>query len=254
MLMEVPTAAEVFLRAIALLKSTTYPYVATNLLEQERPSRNRFLWVMRDTPHRKGARKAEVITYDITPEEVADAVQRAAIGWHFLGVLHGPDDSEDRKAEFKSSGYRSLATEWLFSHDLADLPSFKSPIPIERVESRSDAEHWNRLAGSKVLRPKDWDKHDFDFRQYVMADDVDVYGKVRSVAVGRNSWVSDLWIRPVYRGKGFGKALMAQLLREDKAAGVQNSVLLASKDGARIYPALGYRQIAVMQMFCPRVR
>lgn len=37
--MEIPAAAEVFLRAFALLKSSTYPYVATSLLEHE-PSGN----------------------------------------------------------------------------------------------------------------------------------------------------------------------------------------------------------------------
>ncbi|MBI5706686.1 MAG: GNAT family N-acetyltransferase [Armatimonadetes bacterium] len=252
--MEIPAAAVVFVKAFAMLKSSTYPYVATDLLEQKPASKDRFLWLMRDTPGRKHARKAEVITYGVSPQEVADAVRDWRVGWHFLGVMHESESFEKVKVEFKASGYRSLATEWLFVHDLSSLPSYRSSIPVECVESRADAERLNRLAGGRVLRPADFEEQGVSFRQYVMADDVDVFGKVRSVAVGEDAWVSDLWVRPIYRGRGYGKALMARMLGDDKEAGVRHSVLLASKDGARIYPVLGYRQLAVMQMFCPKQR
>jgi hypothetical protein len=44
---------------------------------------------------------------------------------------------------------------------------------------------------------------------------------------------------------------MSALLADDRAHGVESSVLLASSDGARLYPHLGYRRLGVLQIFCP---
>ena len=45
--------------------------------------------------------------------------------------------------------------------------------------------------------------------------------------------------------------MLAKMLRDDRAAGVRQSVLLASKAGALLYPHVGYEQIATLFIFAP---
>jgi hypothetical protein len=47
---------------------------------------------------------------------------------------------------------------------------------------------------------------------------------------------------------------MTELLHHAKDQGDKASVLLATSDGARLYPKIGYQQMAVLQMFCPMKR
>ena len=91
-------------------------------------------------------------------------------------------------------------------------------------------------------------------RLFLIWDEDRVYGFVRSIDVDENGWVSGLFVKPDVRGQGYGRALMSSLLQSDHATGLKTSVLLASSAGARLYPHLGYQQIAVLQMFCPKER
>jgi hypothetical protein len=47
---------------------------------------------------------------------------------------------------------------------------------------------------------------------------------------------------------------MSALLQDDREHGVEESVLVASSDGARLYPHLGYEKLGVLQVFCPAMR
>jgi GNAT superfamily N-acetyltransferase len=246
----IPEALEVFVGGFCFVRSFTRPYVAERLGG---------LWVLRDAPapggnRSRGERKREVIAHYAPPAEVVRAIRAAAIPWHFVCHVHGTDGSfQEVRAAYKALGYRAIATEWLFAHHLAEVPELAATPPVRRVRSEGDAERLRRARrGRRAIRREDLGAERPAQRLYAAMDDREVYGWVSSVPVGRHAWVADLMVRPEHRGRGFGRALMSALLLDDRAQGVASSVLLASSDGARLYPHLGYRQIGVLQMFAPR--
>lgn len=46
--------------------------------------------------------------------------------------------------------------------------------------------------------------------------------------------------------------MLAKMLRDDRARGVENSVLLSSHTGALLYPQIGYEQIGTLLLFAPK--
>lgn len=235
----IPEAIEVFVHAFCEGKSMTYPYIPT-LIDG--------LWVMRDTPDRKNARKIEIITHDIEPETVVDTIRNHGIGWHFLCEIHSPDaDFEAIRSKYKSLGYKALSTEWLFVHDLRVIPAFESEPPARLVPDEATMQTINQRGKQKrKLRP--------GTRHFTVWDEDRDYGWVYSIPYKDKAWVGDLYVYESDRGKGYGRALMSKLLQSDRENGVKQSVLLASTAGARLYPHMGYRQIGILQMFCPAKR
>ncbi len=217
----------------------TYPYVAKNVDD---------VWMMQDQPDRKNARKIEVVSHGISPEKAVEIVRKAGLGWHFLCDIHALEaDFQSIRLKYKALGYRALATEWLFVHDLQKIPNFKSAPPV--VEIRD-----SEILNSIQQRAKQKRRVVNDSRLFGVWDENQDIGWVRSIPVGKASWVSDLVVCESHRGKGYGRALMSKLLQSDRKHGLEQSVLLASSDGARLYPHLGYKKIGVLQMFCPLKR
>jgi len=235
----IPEAIEVFVHAFSEGKSRTYPYVATKIGD---------LWVMRDTPDRKNARKIEVISHGVEPEVAVKTIQDANIGWHFLCEIHHPEDDFDAiRAKYKSLGYKAVSTEWLFVHDLQDIPIYESDPPVRQVPNQAALDAIpQRGKHKRKLRP--------GIRHFTIWDDDQDYGWVYSIPYKESAWVGDLHVHEIDRGRGYGRALMSKLLQTDRDLGVKQSVLLASSDGARLYPHLGYQKIGILQMFCPAKR
>lgn len=244
--MTIPEAIEVFVKGHAYTRSATHPCEAVKLDG---------MWLMRDPPGAKYERKKEIVAYGLTPEETARRIREAGVGWHFVCHIHEPEAPyQELRARYKEQGYRALATEWMFVHDLADIPMpTSSPLP-SRVRSAEEAEFVRQAAGRKQILHTELSAEPAPLRLYAIIDGTEAKGWVRSVPVGKNAWVSNLYVRENDRGKGYGFSLMAAMLRDDKAQGILNSVLLASSDGARLYPHLGYRMVGVLQMFCPTQR
>jgi len=234
--MRIDGAVEVFVKAFCHLKSRTAPYVL---------DRTDGLWVMHDPPGKKKPRKTEVVSSGFEPEEAVGRVRAAVSGWHFLCDVHPVEaDFEARRRAFKDLGYRAMSRESLFVHDLAAVPEYRSdpdpkPVPDEVT-----------LAGipQRAGQPR---KLQSGTRMYCVWDDTGDKGWVTSVPVGPDAWAADLYVHRPFRGQGYGRALMSRLLLDDKAIGVRNTVLLASSDGARLYPHLGFREIGILQLFCP---
>ena len=72
------------------------------------------------------------------------------------------------------------------------------------------------------------------------------YWIYNSFAAIRSIYLEDLFVRPAFRGKGYGKALLVHLAktaREAGAGGVQWSVLDWNKPSIEFYESLGARRI-----------
>ncbi|MBS1704888.1 MAG: GNAT family N-acetyltransferase [Armatimonadetes bacterium] len=237
--MEFERAVRVFALGFARGKSRTHPYLAED---------NGGLWHMRDGPGKRGSPRAEEISvYGRSPEEAVAFVRREVQGRHFIGHLYPELSNFDSiRAAYKSLGYRTMLTEWLFIHDLIDIPELQSDPPVRHLET---AEEWSsiqqRFKGRHVRKLSE------HARLFAIYDAKQDYGWVESVPLGEDAWVAGLYVHSTDRGRGFGLALMSQMLMKDRACGVRQSVLLASRAGARLYPHLGYRQIGELQLFAP---
>lgn len=204
--------------------------------------------MLQDGPGRKNPRKSEVITSGIEPAEVVGRIRKIGLGWHFLCHIHADDAEFDAiRAAYKDLGYRAMSTEWVYIHRLQNIPLISSDPPVRLVETAEQA----KAIPQRASQPR---KFREGSRLYAVWDDTTDYGWVESVPFGEDAWVSGLYVFSDARGRGFGRALMSKLLQDDKAHGVRTSVLVASSDGARLYPHLGYEKIATLQVFCPMER
>lgn len=251
---EIECALAVFVQGFCAEKSRTHPY------EHSRVGR---LWWMRDAP-RKNAndyRKEEWIAYRMLPREVDQAARRMARGRFFVCAIQelGQSDGELR-AEYKTLGYRLLATEGLFVHRLGRIPRVVADGPaggavtIERMATPEMAERFGKATRTRPLTAQQLAAPQATFRQYLALSGDQLVGWVRSVNAGDSTWCSNLHVQPNHRRRGIAKALMARMLRDDRARGASRSVLLATHAGALLYPHLGYEQLGTLLMFAPRKR
>ncbi len=243
-------AAEVFVRGFAHVRSMTYPYVASRVDD---------IWLVRDDPDRIKARGAEAVAICPTPDEVAarmHAVWPPARRWS-LCFLDPEDPVRPREgppapAAFRAAGYRRRAIEPFFVADPRTAP--RRDGPVVRVDTAELAER-ARLAnrGRRQLLPADLDDVEAArTRLYVALDGRDVVGFVSAIEVrDLGSYVANLWVDRGSRRRGLGGALMSAVLADDARLGIPASVLTASHDGSKLYPQLGYRQIATLHMLSP---
>jgi GNAT superfamily N-acetyltransferase len=231
-------ALEVFVTFFCQIRSRTRPYISERVED---------LWVMRDPPGTKNPRKTEVVSHALPPAETVRRIRSAGLGWHFIcDVSDGQDFAQVREA-YKREGYRALGTEWLFTHDLRAIPVLESDPPVRLLESEAELAQVRQVARQKRKLME-------GARLYSVFDQARDFGWVTSISSGPDAWTSDLFVHPEFRGQGYGRALMSRMLRDDKALGVRTNVLLASSAGARLYPHLGYQNIACLQIFCPLER
>lgn len=238
--MNVPRAIEVFVTAFGANKSRTHPY---RVEQHEVPSG--VLWTMADELPRRNPRKSEVIAYGVPPP-IATQMANDLVGWHFLGaMLDSEQEIPEADVAYKALGYRPLASERFFVHDLREIPAFECNPPVKLIESAAEL----ATIPQRVSQPRKWMD---SLRQYASWDDSRDYGWVTSRDVGVDSWVGDLWVPDDLRRQGYGRALMSKLLYDDRSLGREWSVLLASTVGSFLYPQLGYRQIGVLRLYCPK--
>jgi len=232
-------ATEGFVRSFCRIKSRTYPY---------KPTLTQGLWVLRDDPPRNKERKIEVVSHNLGPAETVATIRQLSLPWHFVVAIHEREDAFDGIREaYKALGYRPLATEWMFVHEHDHLHDFDCEPPVREVDSPALLATIPQIAQQpRKLLP--------ETRLYGIWDEQRDYGWVRSVPECKTGWASELFVYSEFRGRGYGRALMSRLLRGDRSAGLENSALIASAAGARLYPHLGYRRIAVLQIFCPLER
>lgn len=228
---------EVFVLAIAALKSRFHPYLA----EQAEG-----LWILHDTPGRRDQRKTEIVNIGQPVGEAVERISRLHPEWHFLcHFVPTGQSTEAAKRELKACNYRLVTTELMYCHFLENIGPYQCDPPIRSATTQAEADAFPCTSQHKpkLLQGS---------TRFVVADETTDFGWVSTVPIGPDAWVSDLFVRPDHRGKGYGAALMNRLLAHDRDAGVRASILLASKAGARLYPHLGYELRGTLLIGCPR--
>lgn len=242
-------AAEVFVRGFGHVRSMTYPYGV---------SVDSGVWMLRDVPDREKARASELTAIEPTVEQIGARVTAAspALRRWMLCYLDPEDPDAPRvkppsPTAFREAGYRRRVIEPFFVADPALAPRFDGPVV--RVRDPDLAER-TRIAnsGRRQLLPGDLDADDATTRLYAAMNGRDVVGWVSSVHVGAlGSYVANLFVLPSARRRGLGRALMSAVLADDARLDIRASVLGASNDGTRLYPNVGYRQIATLHALTP---
>ena len=244
---EIEHAIEAFVRAHCVGKSRTHPY---------EPSRVGPLWLMRDAPRRypRDYRKEEWIAFGVEPRDVDATARKQTRGRFFVCAIIAVGESDEPvRAAYKALGYRLLATEPFFIHRLKRIPKPSSPVKITQVRTKALAEQLGKATRSRPLTEADFGDG-APFRQYVAMDDGEIVGRVRSVDAAGSTWCADMHVNESHRRRGIGRSMLCRMLRDDRARGAMNSVLLASHTGALLYPRVGYEQIGMLFIFAPRRR
>jgi len=254
--LEIEHATEVFVRGFCAEKSRTHPY------EHFQVGR---IWVMRDAQRKnpKNYRKEEWIAYGVEAGEVDAAARNGTRGRFFVCAIPGMDETDEAlRAGYKALGYRLLRTEPFFVHRLTKIPraiivgsaarrASNSAVKIERVTTPQVAEQFGKATRTRPIEAENLKDGAF-FRQYVALENAALVGWVRSVNAADSTWCSNMYVKPSHRRRGIGSALLARMLRDDRARGAIKSVLLASHTGALVYPRVGYEQIGLLFIFAPQ--
>lgn len=242
---EIPATLEVFVRGFCVGKSRTHPYECFRIGS---------VWVMRDAERKnpRDYRKEEYVAFRVPPCEVDAAARKHTRGRFFICAVYAMNEPDGPlREDYKRLGYRLLASEPLFVHDLKKIPRVSAPAKIVQVRTHDLAEKLGKATRSRPILPEHLNK-DAPFRQYVALDGDKVVGWVRSVYAADSTWCADMHVRESHRRRGIGKALLAKMLRDDRAHGVKKSVLLSSHAGALLYPHVGYRQLGTLLIYAPR--
>jgi GNAT superfamily N-acetyltransferase len=242
---EMEFTIEVLVRGHSAGKSRTHPYEV---------SRVGPLWVMRDAPRRneRDYRKEEWIAYGVDAGEADAIARRETRGRFFVCAMIGEREPEEpTRTAYKALGYRLLATEGFFVQRLSRIPKVASRVPIERVRTPEMAARLGKVTRTRPIAD-DLLGDDAPFRQYVALDGDEIVGRVRSVDAAGATWCADMYVAPMHRRRGIGQALLARMLRDDRARGSRCSVLTASHTGALLYPRVGYERIGTLFLFAPK--
>ena len=237
-------AIEVFARGFCFTRSFTHPYLAERIGK---------IWAVRDTPRKSGAyRREEWIAHGVTPELIDETARKHARGRFAICAIHSINESDQPlRAGFKALSYRLGKTEPVMVHQLKQLPCFEVPVEIVRVTTVDLAERVNKAARFRQILPEHLEK-DSPLRQYTALIDDKPVAWVRSIDVEGATWCADMYVMPQFRRRGIARAMMCQMLSDDRTHDSKLAVLTASHTGARLYQTVGYKQIGTLMLYTPK--
>jgi len=237
-------AIEVFARGFCFTRSFTHPYLAERVGE---------IWVVRDAPRKRGEyRREEWIAHGVTPEEIDETARKHTRGRFAVCAIYDADESDQLlRTGFKALNYRLAGTEPIMVHQLKRIPRFEEPVEIVRVITADLADRVNKAARARQILPEHLGK-DSPLRQYAALVADKPVGWVRSIDVEQATWCADMYVMPEFRRRGIARAMMAQMLRDDRTHGSKLAVLTASHTGAKLYPIVGYKEIGTLMLYTPK--
>ena len=239
------TAIEAFLGGVAFARSYTHPCEVHRIGP---------LWVIRDAARKRAAdyRREEWVVYGLDPAKTDALIRRQTRGRFAISAIRAMDQPvEPLRAAYKAAGYRLGSTETIMMHRLKQLPKFPEPFPIQRVATVEMAERFTKAIRRRPMRLEELAEGK-KIRSYVALDGDHIIGRATSITVGKHTWVQSMCVASQYRRRGIGKAILAQLLRDDRANGAKVSYLTASHAGAMLYPHVGFETIGQLLLYTPR--
>jgi GNAT superfamily N-acetyltransferase len=239
-------AVEVFGRSFALVRSVFSPSEFVQI--------GRLFAVRDSAPRRHDPRATEFFSVDLPPEAVLAGLRNDASGRFFLCAIESVGVPLDQVRDaYKKAGFRLLRREPIMVASLFSLASEPSeaPFAIRRVRTSEEETVLRREAGRRQMLPEHINLDDSPCRVHYAQGPEGPIGWVRSTRTGRDTYVSDMYVRPAYRRRGIGRSLLQHMMEDDRRLGAHWSVLVASSAGAQLYPHAGYRQIGTLQIFSP---
>ncbi len=235
-------AIEAFVRSYCFQRNFTQPHFA---------DRVDGIWRLFDEPGPK-ARREEFVAYRLKPNKVQQLASKLAQGHYCLTAIHGQGESgEALRDEYKALGYRLNGHTAIMRHPLKRIPRVPSPVPIQRVSTTTMADKLARAARRRQILPEHLVPNP-PKRSYVALVDDQVIGWVSSVVDRDATYCADMYVAAAHRRQGIARSLMAKMLRDDRAGGSKQAVLLASQAGSKLYPVVGYERIGTAMVFTPR--
>ena len=209
------------------------------------------IWRLHDEPGPK-ARREEYVAFELLPQE-ADRLARRLTQGHYCitAILDARTNDQPQRDEYKELGYRLNHTEAFMRHPLKRIPRTKPPVTIRRVSTQAMAEKLASAAGRRQILPELLAPH-AQQRSYVALVGKEVVGWANSVAAGDATYCSGMFVAPAHRRRGIARSLLTRILRDDRACGAKQAVLLASHAGAKLYPVVGYEEMGKALVFTPR--
>ena len=208
---------------------------------------------MRDeVPRKFDTRNSEVVVLDLDPKEAAKQLRQLKCGRFYLAAMNRPgQDVNETKRAYKAEHFRLMRSEPMFVCRVGKHIKAPSECRMTRIVNQPDADRVAAAAGRPQIREKDM-VEGAPLRLFAAWEGDGPVAWVRSIRTNpTTSWVSNLYVKPTHRRMGIGRALMSFLLDDDGGRGIGTSILLASSDGAKLYPLLGYCQIGTLQLFSP---
>ncbi|HTQ11718.1 MAG TPA: GNAT family N-acetyltransferase [Fimbriimonadaceae bacterium] len=235
-------ATDVFCEGIAFVRNIFHPYEFVRIGD---------LRVMRDAEPKRDPRGQEIVVCGLEPAEALRQIERYDPPRYAVCVAvgQGEDDRPVRSA-YKEAGYRLATTEDYFVRDLS-VPLPDSTVEVRLVMNEVELDRLNKATRVRQILPEHLANK--QVRAYWVEAGGSPIGWVRSIQVRPGAtWVAGLYVQAEHRRRGYGRSLMARMLRDDREAGMEQSVLLASHTGAKLYPLLGYERIGGLLVFTKR--
>jgi GNAT superfamily N-acetyltransferase len=242
---EFERAISVFAHGFAFTRSFTHPYLVKTLSDRAR--------LLHDGPRTSGdSRTAEFIAHDIPVAELTELAREKAPGrYRICYMLPSGEPDGPIRAAFKEQKHRLMATEAFMIHRLKNFVPATVPYAIQRVTTKEEAERLAKAAGSRQILPEHLTAVPVPMRQYVALDGETPVGWVGSTVVGDCTWCNSMFVKPEYRRQGIARALLHQMLTDDRDTGVTANILLASHTGSKLYPTVGYEDLGMLYMYTP---
>jgi len=235
-------AVEVFSRGFAFGRSFAYPAEA-RLVQG--------IWVIRDQKREraKDYRLEEWTAVNLAPAKVDSVARKNTRGRFCICAVRSMDTSKDALRDgYRALGYRLGTTEAFMIHRLKSIAKCPQVFSTQRVMSQKLADAVAKAARSRQILTEDL-RTDAPMRLYAAMDGKNPIGWARGVVVGNATWVSSVFVLPAYRRRGIGKSMMGKMLRDDRALGIQRSILLASRAGQMLYNSMGYETIGELLIY-----
>ncbi|HEV7216564.1 MAG TPA: GNAT family N-acetyltransferase, partial [Chloroflexota bacterium] len=239
-------AIEIFVHGFAFTRSATHPCLS----EVIAPG----VWVLRDAPRTHGEDRSEEYVAFGVPAATVNRLARQYTRGHFRVCVVQSADGPDVgiRADFRALGYRLMTTETFMLHRLSRVEPVPEPFPVCRVTTAEQVQLLTTAAHSRPLSLALLTGEPAPVRQYMALDGATPVGWVTSIAVGDGAWCTGMFVQAAYRRRGIARALLTNMLRDDRAAGAAVSVLLASHAGSALYPTVGFETLGTLLMFVPR--